>query len=68
MSKLLSDLDAKAGKTPYQTYTISHGIERIGVMVPLKNAAAFEARLSKGNLPTRQAVLEVLAEFGGALK
>ena len=42
MKSLLTDLDAISGKTAYQSYTLQHGIEKLTVLVPLKNAKQFE--------------------------
>jgi len=67
MRSLLSELDKTAGKTPWQEYTIKHGIETINVIVPLKNAAVFETQIVKQKLATRQAVLQFVAEHGGEL-
>jgi len=63
--KLISDLDSQAGKTAYQTYVVQHGIERISVLIPLKNTQAFEERINAGDLPTRQSVLEVVKANNG---
>lgn len=68
MKNLLADLDKNAGKTPWQSYTIKHGIEAIEVLVPLKNAAVFETQIAKQKLATRQAVIQFVSEHGGVLK
>lgn len=68
MKNLLSDLDAQAGKVPYQSYTIKHGIEAFEVLVPLAESVFFEKKISTSNFPTRQSVLEVVTAFGGRLK
>lgn len=68
MKGLLSELDRSAEKTPWQSYTIKHGIESIEVIVPLKNAAIFETQIVEQKLATRQAVLQFVAEHGGKLK
>jgi hypothetical protein len=67
LKNLIADLDDRAGKTALQTYKIQHGIERIEVLVPVKNAAAFEAAM-KQPIKTRAAILEVLYAHAGELK
>jgi hypothetical protein len=68
LKNLLADLDEKAGKTPWQSYTVKHGIESIEVLVPLKNATIFETQIVKQRLATRQAVIQFVNEHGGVLK
>lgn len=43
MTKLLTSLDKK----PFQCYTLEHGIEKIKIQVPLKEALNFENAFSK---------------------
>ena len=66
--KILAELDQYADKTPWQSYTLKHGIETIQILVPLKNAAVFEASIMKQKFQTRQAVLMFVREHGGELK
>lgn len=65
--KLLNDLDKK----PYQLYTIEHGIERIRIKVPLKEAAAFEAAFAEAidlrNTSTAN-LLSLVNKFSGTLR
>lgn len=65
MSKLLNDLSS--GKTPYQNYTIVHGIEQLEVLIPLTNVKAFESAFDQtdGN---KKKILEAIAASNGKLK
>jgi hypothetical protein len=65
--KLIAELDSTAGKTPWQTYTIRHGIEIIEVLVPLKNTMLFEVKM-KDPMPSIYDVMRVLHECDGELK
>jgi len=67
MKSLLTDLNSVAGKTAYQSYTITHGIEKMTVLVPLKNAKVFEAEFDKAD-KTKSALLEVVARHSGKVK
>lgn len=67
MSKLLSTLEKK----PFQAYTIEHGIEKIQIQVPLKNARAFEvafgAAIAEG-IETKAELLKIMDAHGGHLR
>ena len=65
MKSLLNDLSANAGKTAYQTYTIEHGIERISVKVPLKNAKMFEQEFSDAQTTNKEALMEIVKRYNG---
>lgn len=65
--KFLNDLEAAAGKIAYQSYTLSHGIERLTVLVPLKNATVFEEEF-KAAKKTKEALLEVVIRHAGKIK
>ena len=68
MKNLLADIDKNAGKVPWQSYTVKHGVESIEVLVPLKSAAAFETQIVKQKLAPRQAGIQFVSEHGGILK
>ena len=69
MSKLLNDLAAE--KTAYQAYSIEHGIERIRIQIPLKEARAFEkdfnAALSSGT-DSKASLLEIVSKHNGSVR
>lgn len=67
MKNLLADIDGKSGKTPWQAYTVKHGIETLEVLVPLAKSGLFEDEMKKP-LASKQAILEVLRTCGGELK
>ena len=62
-----NELEAEASKIAYQSYTISHGIERMTVLVPLKNATVFEEEFKAAD-KTKEALLEVVSRHAGKLK
>lgn len=66
MTSLLNNI----GKLPYQEYTIEHGVERIKIRVPLKEARSFEiafdAAVSKN--VSKEGLLNVLANHGGSVR
>lgn len=64
---LLSDIDGKSGKTPWQTYIVKHGIETMKVAVPLSKAAQFEAEMQQPHA-SKQLILETLRRCGGELQ
>lgn len=64
---LLSDIDGKSGKTPWQTYTVKHGIETFEVLVPLANAPKFEAAMKTAQ-GSKQVIIETVRAHGGELK
>lgn len=68
MSKLLNELDANAGKTAYQTYTLSHGIERLNVLVPLKNSKVFEEEFHAAVDKSKGALLEIVERHAGKIR
>jgi len=68
MSKFIVSLDDAVGKTAYQVYTIEHGIERIAVQVPLRNAREFEADFGTAGTTDRAAILKMVAEHGGKVR
>lgn len=67
MKSLLADLDENANKTPWQVFTVKHGIESFEVLVPYSNADLFES-LMKQPMPTKSSVLSVVRSCGGELK
>ncbi len=67
MSKLLNDLSTGA-KAAFQSYTLEHGIERLQVMVPLKQAPTFEKRFSELNTKSKAAVMQLIESCGGKVK
>ena len=68
MKSLLTELEASVGKTAYQTYIMQHGIEKITLLVPLKNAAAFEADFAACNDKSKKALVEVVTRHDGKVK
>lgn len=65
MGKLLSSFDQPA-KKPFQLYTIEHGIERLSVKVPLKEAASFEKQFVQSD-KSKATITELLASLGGSI-
>ena len=68
MSSLLQDLDSKAGKIAYQTYTFEHGIETLTVLVPLKNAGAFQVEFADSPDKSKSTLLEIVNRFDGKVR
>jgi hypothetical protein len=68
MNSLLKDLDAKAGKIAYQTYTFEHGIEKLTVLVPLKDAPAFQVEFADSEDKSKKALLEIVTRFAGKVR
>ena len=66
MTSLLNNI----GKLPYQEYTIEHGVERIKIRVPLKEARNFEAAFAEAvsNDDSKEGLLKVLANHGGTVR
>ena len=65
MGKLLTSFDQPA-KKPFQLYTIEHGIERLTVKVPLKEAAVFEQRFNQSD-KSKNTITELLKSLGGSM-
>ncbi len=65
MGKLLTTLDQPT-KKPYQLYTIEHGIERLSVKVPLKEAASFEKQFAQSD-KSKETITNLLASLGGSI-
>lgn len=63
----LAGLEAQVGKTPYQVYTLKHGIESFEVCIPISKTETFETQM-KQPMKNRGAVLEVVRAVGGMLK
>lgn len=68
MKSLLNDLQTNAGKTAYQSYTIQHGIEKMTVLVPLKQAKVFEQEFAASTVKTKDALLEIVTRHSGKIK
>lgn len=68
MKSLLKELDANAGKTAYQSYTFEHGIEKLTVLVPLKNASAFQTEFFDSEDKSKKALLEIVTRFAGKVR
>lgn len=66
MTRLLTNLEKK----PYQAYTIEHGMERISIQIPLKEARGFEAAFAEAakNGASKDELLKVMNSFGGNLR
>lgn len=67
MSKFLNDLDEFSNKVAYQSYTLSHGIERLTILVPLTNAEVFEEEFEAAS-KTKEALLEVVRRHAGKIR
>lgn len=67
MKSLLTDLNAVGDKTAYQSYTLQHGIEKMAVLVPLRNAKVFEEAFAKADR-SKSALLDVIAQHSGKIK
>ncbi len=64
----LNDLDNNSGKTKYQKFKISIGIEIFEVIIPFSEAQKFEDAVTSKN-PTKQKELnEVVKQFNGTMK
>lgn len=61
---MLSDIEANAGKKPWQVYTIKHGIETLRVAVELSKCATFET-LMKRQMKNKAELLETLRRVHG---
>lgn len=63
---LLGNIDKK----PYQAYTIEHGIERIQVKIPLKEASAFEAAFAAALCAdiSKTRLMAIVEEHGGSVR
>jgi len=68
MKSLLKELDANAGKIAYQSYTFEHGIEKLTVLVPLKNASAFQVEFADSEDKSKKALLEIVSRFDGKVR
>jgi hypothetical protein len=68
MSNLISQLASSENKTAYQKYTVTHGIEKIEVLVPLAQASVFEQKFK--DLPERKknTILEIVKSVGGKVR
>ena len=68
MKSLLNELEASIGKTAYQTYIFEHGIEKLTLLIPLKESAAFQAAFSECPDKSKKALLEVVTRFSGKVR
>ena len=68
MNTLLTDLSAGLPKTPYQSYMLEHGIERIQLKIPVKQVQLFEEGFSALPVRTKAAIIELVASVGGKIK
>ena len=62
MATLLSDLEQ--AKKPFQVYTLEHGIERLTLLLPLKEAASFEQEFEKSDR-SKETILELVVRHSG---
>jgi len=69
MNKMLQDVTS--GKIAFQAYTIVHGIEKLKIQVPLKNARAFEEEfnvaLAEGK-NSKANLMRILSEHNGSIR
>lgn len=68
MKSLLNELEASVGKTAYQTYTLQHGIEKLTLLIPLKNVSVFEADFAACTDKSKKALVEVVTRHHGKVK
>lgn len=68
MSSLLKDLDSKAGKIAYQSYVFEHGIEKLTILVPLKNASTFQTEFADADDKSKASLLEIVARHNGKVR
>lgn len=66
MKSLIQDLEA--GKIAYQSYSFTHGIEKLTILVPLKEAAAFQTAFADCKDKSKKSLLEVVTRFAGKVK
>lgn len=62
---LINSLTNQPAKKAFQTYTIKHGIETLAVMVPLAEAAQFEAAFDLLEQPSKTVLLDMVKAHGG---
>jgi len=68
MTSLLNDFEATAGKTAYQSYTLTHGIEKLTVLVPLTEVKLFEDEFFGATNKTKSSILEMVTRHSGKIK
>lgn len=68
MKSLLTELEANAGKTAYQTYIMQHGIEKVTLLIPLKSSAVFEVEFAAAEDKSKQTLLEIVSRHNGKVK
>lgn len=67
MTKLLNNLDKK----PFQCYTLEHGIEKIKIQIPLKEALNFENdfyTFIKEGSTSKKDLMEMVNSHGGFIR
>lgn len=65
MKNLLSSLESISTKTAYQSYVVNIGFEKIDVLVPLKNAQAFESQMNSVKPESVRFLIEAVEALGG---
>ena len=68
MKSLLTVFEASIGKTAYQSYTLMHGIEKIILLIPLKESKVFEDEFSGTKNKTKAIILEMVTRHSGKIK
>lgn len=68
MKSLINQVDESATKTAYQSYTITHGIEAIKVLVPLKEASLFESEFNAVTNKSKENLIEVVKRHSGKIR
>ena len=64
----MNDLNANADKLAFQTYEMQHGIEKLKIMVPLKNAKMFESDFANLSHKSKDALMELLVHHSGKMR
>jgi hypothetical protein len=68
MSSLINQIDEHAGKKAYQSYTVTHGIETISILVPLSSVSVFESDFNAVVDKSKENLLEVVTRHSGKIR
>jgi hypothetical protein len=69
MSKLLQSIEKpQQAKVAYQSYILEHGIERLTVLVPVKEASKFEASFNAMADRSKKQIAKLVESFNGKVK
>lgn len=64
----LDDLDKNSGKSKYQRFSISLGIENFCVLVPFESSNIFESAVSELRPRSQIQLLEILNQYNGIME